>query len=116
MAVPAIIPVLLSGWGASVALYVVGIVQRRTALAGLGILLAGIMTLVTSTLLFLRFLPEITGGYRATAGDILMIGLVGFLGGALAMLGASYITIAARTAAPTRGGLDEGPARIAGKR
>lgn len=54
------------------------------------------MVLVTSTVLFLAFLPEVGGGYRVTAGEILTLGLLGFLAGALAILGASYVTIAAR--------------------
>ena len=96
MAETAVIPILISGWAASVVLFSLGSLQRKAVFVGYGILLAGIMVLVTSTVLFLAFLPEVGGGYRVTAGEILTFGLLGFLGGALAMLGASYVTIAAR--------------------
>jgi hypothetical protein len=96
MAVPALIPILLSGWGASLVLYVVGIAQRKPALVGSGILLAGIMVLVTSTLVFIGILPEVEGGYRITEVEIFIMGLLGFLGGSLAILGASRIAAASR--------------------
>ena len=73
-----------------------GSLQRKAAVAGSGILLAGIMVLVTSTLVFLGILPEVEGGYRVTAVEIFMMGLMGFLGGALAILGASRIAAASR--------------------
>lgn len=95
MAAPAVIPILLLGWAASVVLFSLGSLQRK-AVFGYGILLAGIMVLVSSTVLFLAFLPEVGGGYRVTAGEILTFGLLGFLAGALGILGASYVTIAAR--------------------
>ncbi len=99
MVAPAIIPILLLGWGASVVLFSLGLAQRKALFVGYGIFMAGAMVLATSTLVFIGFLPELVGGYRATAGDIFTIGLLGFLGGALAMLGASYVTIASRRTA-----------------
>jgi hypothetical protein len=96
MAVPAVVPMLLAGWGSSLVLFVMGSLQRKPVLAGCGILLAGIMVLVTSTLVFIQILPEVEGGFRVTAVEIFTLGLLGFLGGALAILGASRIAAASR--------------------
>lgn len=96
MAETAVIPILISGWAASVILFSFGRAQRKASLVGDGIFVAGVMVIATSTVMFLAFLPEVGGGYRVTAGEILTFGLLGFLGGALAMLGASYVAIAAR--------------------
>lgn len=96
MVMPALIPILLSGWVASVVLFVIGNLQRAAVLVGYGILLAGVMVLVTSTLLFTGLSRISDGGYRVTAAEIFTIGLLGFLGGALAMLGSSYVVIASK--------------------
>lgn len=67
MVMPALIPILLSGWVASVVLFVIGNLQRAAVLVGYGILLAGVMVLVTSTLLFTGLSRISDGGYRVTA-------------------------------------------------
>jgi hypothetical protein len=86
----------------SVVLYLLGVTGRNPKLTGAGILLGGLTVLATDIALFLGGQPPAGGEYRLTASDILLIAVLGFLGGALSMLGASYLTIARRIGRPAR--------------
>ena len=95
VSMPLGIAILTVGWAVALGLYLLGVGRRRPAWTGLGLIGAGIMVLVTFALLELTTLPAASRGFDVSLEDLLVLGLAGFLGGALAMLGASYIRLGA---------------------
>jgi hypothetical protein len=87
---------LVAAWAVPAILYALGVSRHRPVWTGAGVFLAGILLFVTAAILELTTLPTGPRGYDISLGEILVIGLSGFLGGSLAMLGGSYITLAAR--------------------
>jgi hypothetical protein len=63
---------------------------------GVGLIVAGILAFVAVTLVELLTSPTTSTGYDASLETLFVIGLGGFFGGALAMLGGSYIAVGRR--------------------
>jgi hypothetical protein len=106
MMTPAWGVLLLSGFVVLGLLIVLGLRGRNAVMTGIGLLLAGVLVFATDLLIFLRTPPPLSAGYLLTSSDILLVGLLGFLGGALSMLGSSYLSLARRIAERPR---DPGP-------
>lgn len=96
--VPSGIAILAVGWAVALGLYLLGVGRQRPATTGFGLIAAGIMVLVTVALIELTTLPAASRGFDVSLDDLLVLGLAGFLGGALAMLGASYVRVDAARA------------------
>jgi hypothetical protein len=101
MASPAVGVLLAAGLILAVVLYLLGVTGRNPRLTGSGILLGGLVVLATDVALYLRTAPS-PSGYLLSAGDVVFVAVLGFLGGALSMLGASYLTIARHIGRPAR--------------
>ena len=82
-----------AGFVLALVLYLVGVTGRNAKMSGLGILIAGLTVLAADIFLFLGGGPPAQGEYRLAASDVVLVAVLGFLGGALSMLGASYLTI-----------------------
>jgi len=93
---PLVGALLSAGFVLAAVLYLVGVTGRNAKMSGLGILLAGLTVLAADIFLFLGGQPPPQGEYRLSASDIVLGAVLGFLGGALSMLGASYLAIARR--------------------
>jgi len=85
--------ILLTLGAVAVTLVAMGRRERRPGLVGAGLLLAGFAVLAADVLWFLSRAPVVSGEYALGADDILTIASLGALGGALAMLGSSYVAV-----------------------
>ena len=90
---PPFVSILLVMGTVAVALAAMGLRERRPALVGGGLLLAGFAVVAADLMWYLSRTPLVAGEYALAASDLLSIAFLGFLGGALAMLGASYVAV-----------------------
>lgn len=90
-----IVGLLGLGYAVAAVLYALGLVRRKPLFVGYGLALAGCLTLLTALAIFLSREP-VGGVIALTQGEVVLVGLLSFLGGALAMLGATYVSMGRR--------------------
>ena len=88
--------VLAVAWIATASVAVFGRIRGRPVWIGIGLVLAGVLAFLTIVLVEITTLPLTPTGYDVSLENFFVIGLGGFFGGALAMLGGSYIAVGRR--------------------
>lgn len=81
---------LAAGWLVALLLLLVGRLRGRRVVFGWGVIVAGLMVLATPEAVYLYFAFR-DGVFQATPVDLLLLGMSGFLGGAIAYVGTSYL-------------------------
>jgi hypothetical protein len=98
MATPAFGAILVAAWGLGAVLAAWGYARRQPSRMGLGVALLGILSIVTGLAWALSGWPSDADGYAVTAGDLVFLGLLGFLGGIVTTFGVTIARWAARPA------------------
>jgi hypothetical protein len=96
LATPAVGAILIAAWVLAGILAAWGYARRKPPEMGAGLVLLGILSVSTGLAWALGTWPSGSAGYTTTAGDLVFLGLLGFLGGIVATFGATIASWASR--------------------